>query len=111
MPANTSTIDPVSDELYGCAAIAQLVRDQTGHRCDRSTISRWITQGRIGQDGNRHRLEAVRIGGRLYSTREALRRYIRACSEPAPAGDPDHGQDDDDTDHLEAEAELAKQGI
>jgi hypothetical protein len=111
MSTTTHCIDPIGDELFGCAAIARLVREQTGHRCDRSTVSRWITQGRIGRDGRRHRLEAVRIGSRLYSTREALRAYIRALSEPAPAGDPDHQADDCDDDHLAAERELAERGI
>jgi len=104
-------IDPITDDLQGCAAIARLVREQTGRRCDRSTVSRWITKGCLGQDGRRHRLECVRIGKRLYSTPDALRDFIRACSQPAPAGDPDHQQHGDDLDHLEAEAELARQGI
>ncbi|HZW30590.1 MAG TPA: helix-turn-helix domain-containing protein [Isosphaeraceae bacterium] len=65
-------------------------------RVDTSSVSRWMLSGvvdrRPGAAGRRHYLESCRIGGRLYSSREALERYVAAQSadiapaiaEPAP---------------------------
>jgi hypothetical protein len=77
-----------------------------------STLLRWITSGAKGPDGSRVRLDAVRIGGRWVTSREALQRFIAALTPqfgdaaPAPRT---AGQDRRATDR--AGAELQKIGI
>ena len=55
-----------------------------------SCVLRWITNGSRAPDGRRIRLEAVRIGGRWITSREALTRFAEALTPrfddaPAPA--------------------------
>jgi hypothetical protein len=51
---------------------------------------RWITTGIPGPDGERVRLEGVRVGGRWLTSEEALARWAesltpRLDTDPAPA--------------------------
>jgi hypothetical protein len=41
---------------------------------------RWIVKGVPDRDGNRVRLEAVRVGGKWLTTHAALRRFIEATT-------------------------------
>lgn len=43
-----------------------------------STLSRWVSRGVRGR-----RLEVRRIGGRVYTTRAALGRFLDALNQPA----------------------------
>ena len=56
-----------TEPLLGMGAIAQYIGSNTGHKPGRSTIWRWSLDGR---------LEARRIGGRLYATESAIRRML-----------------------------------
>jgi hypothetical protein len=52
-------------------------------------ILRWILHGAKGPDGQRVRLEAIRLGGRWITSREALQRFAEALTprlsnDPAP---------------------------
>ena len=47
-----------------------------------STLIRWITKGSRGV-----RLEAIRLGGRWFSSRAALQRFAKALT-PLPGDDP-----------------------
>jgi hypothetical protein len=62
-----------------------------GRRTHLSTLLRWITRGAHGPGGERIRLEAVRLGGRWVTSREALQRFaerltprLDAPAAPAP---------------------------
>jgi hypothetical protein len=46
-----------------------------GKKTHISTIVRWIKKGATAPDGTRVRLEAVRLGGRWVTSREALQRF------------------------------------
>jgi hypothetical protein len=48
---------------------------RNGKRTHLSTILRWILRGAKAPDGSRVRLEAVRLGGRWLTSREALQRF------------------------------------
>jgi hypothetical protein len=48
---------------------------RNGKRTHLSTILRWITRGAKAPSGERVRLEAVRIGGRWMTSRQALQRF------------------------------------
>lgn len=45
-----------------------------------STLWRWVLRGCLAIDGRRVRLEAVRLGGRWLTSREALQRFSDALS-------------------------------
>ena len=102
----STTIDPISDSLVGCGAAAELLSRSTGRPIAPSTVSRWIREGRRTAAGRRVYLDAVRLGDRLYTTEDAIRRYVADLSEPAPAGDPDHADEATERDEAEREAEA-----
>jgi len=71
-------------------ACRSLPAGRRGRPIHLSCILRWITQGSTAPDGRRVRLEAVRLGGRWITSREALTRFVEALTpqfddEPAPA--------------------------
>jgi Protein of unknown function (DUF1580) len=53
-----------------------------------SALWRWISQGVQGPDGRIIRLEALRIGGRYYSSIPALHRFILAQQDAPPSEPP-----------------------
>jgi hypothetical protein len=58
---------PAAEPLLGMRDITRYIETCTGHKPGRSTIWRWSLEGR---------LEARRIGGRLYATESAIRRML-----------------------------------
>jgi hypothetical protein len=56
-------------------------------RTNRATIFRWATRGVRIRD-NRIRLECVKIGAYLYTSREAVKRFIAALNAPASDAGP-----------------------
>ena len=44
------------------------------------TMSRWIVLGIVGPDGQRVFLESVRLGGVIFTSREAIERFIAKLS-------------------------------
>jgi hypothetical protein len=74
-------MDIFTEERLGLAAAAAIVPPaRNGRRTHISTILRWILQGAKAPDGQRVRLEAARIGGRWFTSREALERFSRALT-------------------------------
>lgn len=53
-----------------------------------NTIWRWLSKGVRAPNGRVVKLEALRIAGRYYSSREALGRFISAQQETTVAGLP-----------------------
>jgi hypothetical protein len=60
-----------------------------GKRTHISTILRWIMHGAKAPDGTRVRLEAVRLGGRWLTSREALQRFVQALTPRVDGADPE----------------------
>jgi hypothetical protein len=58
-----------AEQLLGMAAIAQRIHELMGHKPSRSTLWRWHLTGR---------LDAKRIGSRLYATETAIRAMLAA---------------------------------
>ena len=58
-----------TEQMLGMGAIARLVYQLTGHKPGRSTVWRWHLTGR---------LQARRIGGRLYSTETMVSAMLAA---------------------------------
>jgi hypothetical protein len=62
---------------------------RSGKRCHLSTPLRWILKGAKALDGTVVKLEAIRLGGRWITSREALQRFAerltpRLDTQPAP---------------------------
>jgi hypothetical protein len=69
-------IDLAAESPLSLAAAAQLVpAARRGKRTHLSTLLRWVLKGSRAPDGARVRLEAVRVGGRWVTSREALQRF------------------------------------
>lgn len=51
-----------------------------------STIQRWIHRGVLGPAGSRVKLEALRLGGRWYTSVEALQRFSSQLSSQSNLG-------------------------
>lgn len=64
-----STQPDTTEPLLGMGAIARRIHALTGHKPGRSTLWRWHLSGR---------LEARRVGGRLYATESAIRAMLEA---------------------------------
>jgi hypothetical protein len=52
-----------------------------GKPCTPQTIYKWMRSGHKLRDGRRVRLEFVRVGGKMCTTRPAILRFIRAQQE------------------------------
>jgi hypothetical protein len=77
-----------------------------GRPTSTSTIYRWVACGLRG-----HRLEAIRLGGTLYTSREAIQRFadrltVGPASSVAPSSEADRRRAS-----AAADAELARLGI
>jgi hypothetical protein len=64
-----------------------------GKRLCFSTVWRWVSKGVKGPGGRRVKLEALRLGGQLVTTEQALQRFAEnltppAEGEPPPAATP-----------------------
>ena len=71
-----SSIDPLADELLTLPQAAALFpRRREGSRVSITTLWRWYTRGSRGV-----RLEVARVGGQVYTTRDAIRDFIQARS-------------------------------
>ena len=70
------SIDPLSDELLTLPQAAALFpRRRAGSKVSTSTLWRWYARGSRGV-----RLEVARVGGQVYTTRDAIRDFITARS-------------------------------
>ena len=57
------------------AATALVPPARQGKKTHFQTVLRWVIHGSKGPSGSRIRLEAVRLGGRWMTSREALQRF------------------------------------
>src|SRR5262245_2223529 len=79
-------IDLLSESLVSLHDAARLLpAARGGRRCHLSTLLRWVADGAPGPDGKPVCLEAVRLGGRWLTSREALQRFaVRLIPSPTP---------------------------
>jgi hypothetical protein len=62
----------LGEDRIGTAAAGRLVG------ADQATITRWCQQGVRLPDGSRLKLEYLRVGGRLLTSRQAITRFLAA---------------------------------
>jgi hypothetical protein len=75
-------------------AAAEMPPGRNGKKTHLSTILRWILQGAKAPNGARVRLEAIRLGGRWFTSREALQRFAERLTprvEDEPPAPPRSG--------------------
>jgi len=69
-------IDSTNEALIGLDEAARLKPpSRSGKRTHASTILRWILNGSRAPDGERVRLEGLRLGGKWVTSREAIQRF------------------------------------
>jgi hypothetical protein len=85
-------LDVASESIISLTQAARLLPPpgRRGRPVSLSCVLRWVLTGATGPSGARVRLEAVRLGGRWVTSRQALQRFAerltpRLDREPAPA--------------------------
>jgi hypothetical protein len=74
-------IDLTLETTISLAAAGRLVPPaRRGRRTHLSTLLRWVSRGTRAPSGQRVRLEAVRLGNRWVTSREALQRFAAALT-------------------------------
>jgi hypothetical protein len=74
-------IDLSTETAIPLAAAAKLIPPgRGGRRTHLSTLVRWILRGSRGPEGARVKLEAMRVGNRWITSREALQRFAEALT-------------------------------
>lgn len=104
--SRSKEMPPIDFSCEHLLTIAQAAREAPG-RPNVSTIFRWIQRG-----VRNVRLESNLVGGRRFTSREALQRFIARCSAAA-AGDapPVRTPHQRERDIARAERELSEAGI
>lgn len=63
----------LTETMLSLTEARDAIADATGKRPDKATVARWIHRGVRG-----NKLEAVRLGSKLFTSTEALNRFIVA---------------------------------
>jgi hypothetical protein len=81
--------DTTTETPIPLAEAAKLIPPaRQGKRTHLSTLLRWILRGSRNPEGEVVRLEAVRIGGRWMTSREALQRFAERLTARLDAPEP-----------------------
>ena len=82
-----SQLHLLDESLIGLREAAhQLPPGRRGKPVSFSCVFRWITNGIPGPDGKRVRLEAIRVGGRWLTSKQALARWAEQLTPRMDAG-------------------------
>ena|SRR5437016_13994703 len=74
-------IDITNEQTLRLAEAARIVgKGRGGKPLHESTVLRWILRGVPGPDGERVRLEGLRLGGHWITSREAIQRFAEALT-------------------------------
>ena len=85
-PAETLADRLLSETTIGLSAAAALLGVGRGNRpIHPATLTRWILRGIRGPDGQRIKLEGVRVGSSWRTSREAVARFVDALTPGAAA--------------------------
>ena len=69
-------IDIPNEKMLPLSKVPQWLEKHLGHKVNRSTVFRWKTRGSRGS-----RLETILVGGRRYTSEEALVRFFNASTK------------------------------
>lgn len=102
-------IDVIQERLIRLTDVARLVGPGRGGRpCHLSTVLRWILHGSLTPDGERVRLEAIRVGGAWKTTVEAVHRFLAALTPSLQEPSPTRSRTARQRDNEEAKKKLEK---
>jgi len=87
-------------------AVTKLPRRRRGRKPHVSTLWRWATRGLRGV-----RLEVIRVGGTLCTSREALQRFCEKLTEQQEAARTTSARKSREKGIADAEAELSRDGM
>lgn len=77
-----------SGDKHGLAAAAKFIPGTTTKNPRPETLYRWCTSGARAADGTRTKLEHVRVGSRIVTSRAAIQRFLMRLTSgttaPAP---------------------------
>jgi hypothetical protein len=107
-------IDLTQETPLTLASATRLIPPGRGERTHLSTLLRWILSGVRDPAGNVVRLEALRIGGRWVTSREALQRFAERLTPVAsegPAGAPPRTAGQRERSAARAGEDLSRLGI
>jgi hypothetical protein len=81
-------IDIANETLISLAAAARCMpAGRNGSPCSLGCVLRWVLRGARSPSGQRVRLEALRLGGRWITSREAIQRFGERLTPPLDIGD------------------------
>jgi hypothetical protein len=81
--------NPIDTTAMSLSAVARRLPGRNGGHANPSTVARWVQKGATGADGQRVKLGAIRVGGTLFVTEQALADFIAALNGPtAPEPSP-----------------------
>lgn len=107
-------IDLTTETAIPLTQAAKLIPPgRSGRKTHLSTLLRWVEAGAAGPGGSRVRLEALRLGGRWVTSREAIQRFAEALTPAltAPSPSPSRTLKQRETDNVRAARELEAAGI
>ncbi len=100
-------IDIINEHMIPFSQIPAWCEKHLGHPVNRSTVHRWRTRGARGSQ-----LETVRVGGRRYTSQEALLRFFDNTTAAADGvSSPQHNAHQRLREIEDAEAYLRSEGI
>jgi len=106
-PKGHAMIDIVNEKMLPISKIPSWCKEHTGNRVHPSTVHRWRIRGARGV-----KLETVLIGGRRYTSEEALLRFFdMSTAAEDGTGSPQHNAHQQKRAIEEAEAYLRSEGI
>ncbi len=77
-----TTADLLTEDVISLAAAGKLFPGSRGaHRVNPSTVYRWTIQG-VSTPTGVVRLESLRAGSRVFTTKQAIERFVTALSAP-----------------------------
>lgn len=75
-----TNLDLLKSDLIALADLPKyLPPTRSGKSIHIGSIYRWVTRGVQGR-----KLEVIRVGGRIYTSESAVRRFLVVCEEQAP---------------------------
>jgi hypothetical protein len=105
-------IDISSEKILPLREAAKLVPSaRLGRPCTFQCILRWVLNGTRAPDGQNVKLDALRLGGRWITSREALQRFAESLTPQASPPKPTKTTKQRQRAADKAEAELTRLGI
>lgn len=106
-------IDPLSEDLISFSTAARIPpARRRGRPCHVSTIHRWARHGCRSATGEIVRLESIRAGGCLATSRQAMRRFFQRLTDSTqPQAEAPRTVAERQRAAAKAEAELLREGV